>query len=87
MILRKKAGNIKITLFYISDLIEIWFCDLGSARRVEINLLENFQTKILSLHGHNINMESLDLRIINNDLCWYYSILHNYTHFDAINFF
>ena len=33
----------------------------------EINLLENFQTKVLSLHGHNINMESLDARRTHND--------------------
>ena len=55
--------------------------------RAEINLLENFQTKILSLHRHTINIESLDERKTHNDLCWYYSILHNYTCLDAIKIF
>ena len=30
--------------------------------RMEIDLLEDFQTKILPLYGHNINMESLDAK-------------------------
>ena len=54
--------------------------------RAEINLLENFQTKILSLLGYNINIESLDVIRTHNDLCWYYFILHNYTRLDAIKF-
>ena len=31
-------------------------------------------------------MESLDARRTHNGLCWYYSILHNYTRLDAIKF-
>ena len=71
---------IRPTLEYGS---EIW----ALHSRAEIDLLENFQTKILSLHGHNINMESLDIKRTYNELCWYYSILHNYIRLDAINFF
>ena len=51
--------------------------------RMEIDLLENFQTKSLSLHGPNINMESHDARRTHYDLCWYYSISHNYTRLEA----
>ena len=44
---------------------------------VEINLLKNFQTKILSLHGHSKNMESLHVRT-HNDLCWYCYVYYYY---------
>ena len=72
---------------YIRPTLEYGSVIWASHSRAEINLLKNFQTKILSLHGRNINMESLDARRTHNDLCWYYSILHNYTRLDAIKFF
>ena len=79
-----------LKLFYVSYIrptLEYGSVIWAPHNRAEIDLLVNFQTNILSLHGHNINMESLDARRTHNDLCWHYSILHNYTCFDAIKFF
>ena len=89
MLLRVKNPEILILLYvpYIRPTLEYGSVIWAPHSHAEINLLENFQTKILSLHGHNINMESLDVRRTHNDLCWYYSILHNYTRLDAIKFF
>ena len=72
---------------YIRPTLEYGSVIWAPHSRAEINLLENFQTKILSLLGHNINMDSFDVRRTHNDLCWYYSMLHSYTRLDAIKFF
>jgi hypothetical protein len=53
----------------------------------EINQLEKFQRKVLSLHGNSITLESLESRRIKSDLCYYYAILHNYAKLDPNKFF
>ena len=45
----------------------------------EIKLLDAFQHRVLTLHGHNISLESLETRRMRMDLTWYYKILHNLT--------
>ena len=48
-----------LKLFYVSYIrptLEYGSVIWAPHSRAEINLLENFQTKILSLHGHNVNM-------------------------------
>ena len=62
---------------YIRPTLEYGSVIWAPHSRAEINLLKNFRTKILSLHGHNINMESLDVRKTHHDLCWYNSILQS----------
>ena len=83
--------NLKILklryVLYIQPTLEYGSVIWAPHSHAEINLLENFQTKILSLHEYNINMESLDERRTYNDLCWYNSILHNYIRLDAIKYF
>ena len=74
-------------VLYIRPTLECGSVIWALHSHAEIDLLENFQTKILSLLDYNINMESLDIRRTHNDLCWYCSILHNYTRLDAIKFF
>ena len=55
---------------YIRHTLEYGSVIWPTHSRAEIDLLENFQTKILSLHHHNINMASLDEKRTYNDLCW-----------------
>ena len=63
-----------LKLFYVSYIrptLEYGSVIWAPYSRAKIDLLENFQTKISFLHGHNINMESLGARRTHNDLCWY----------------
>ena len=53
----------------------------------EIKLLDAFQHRVLTLHGHNIVLESLETRRMRMDLTWYYKILHNLTCLNQANFF
>ena len=53
----------------------------------EIKLLDSFQHRVLTLHGHNIVLESLETRRMRMDLTWYYKILHNLTCLNQANFF
>ena len=53
----------------------------------EIKLLDAFQHRVLTVHGHNIVLESLETRRMRMDLTWYYKILHNLTCLNQANFF
>ena len=83
----KKCFNITnpeiLKLLYVPDIrptLEYGSVMWAPHSRAEINLLENFQTKILSLHGHNINMESLHVRRTRNDLYWYITLFYTTIH-------
>ena len=52
---------------YIRPTLEYGSVIWAPHSRVEFDLLENFQTKFIFLHGHNINIESLDVRRTHND--------------------
>ena len=53
----------------------------------EIDNLQSLQDKALTLCHNNITLENLEDRRVRNDLTWYFSILHNFTKFDATNLF
>ena len=53
----------------------------------EIKLLDAFQHRVLTLHGHSIVLKSLKTRGMRMDLTWYYKILHNLIRLNQAAFF
>ena len=53
----------------------------------EIKLLDAFQHRVLTLHGHNIVLESLETRRTRMDFTWYYKILHSLARLNQADFF
>ena len=74
-------------LTYLRPTIEYGSALWAPHSKSEIDNLQSLQDKALTLCRNNIALENLEDRHVRKDLTWYFSILHNFTKFDATNLF
>ena len=77
----------KLYVSYLHPSLEYGSVNWAPHNNSKIKLLDAFQHRVLTLHGHNIVLGSLETRRMRIDLTWYYKILPNLTRLNQADFF